>query len=71
MTRKELKPSKDKLKEAIDRTELFHDFIVNYIIHHTVYKLDKEYSKHIDKAIENLEIAQEIISKKIKEKNDK
>ena len=31
MTRKEPKPSKDKLKEAIDRTELFHDFIVNYI----------------------------------------
>ena len=70
MTRKEPKPSKDKLKEAIDRTELFHDFIVNYIIHHSVYKLDKEYSKYIDIALESLEKGQEIISKKIKEKDE-
>tara|TARA_R110002074_G_scaffold208786_1_gene377664 strand:- start:2129 stop:2341 length:213 start_codon:yes stop_codon:yes gene_type:complete len=70
MTRKEPKPSKDKLKEAVDRTELFHDFIVNYIIHHSVYKLDKEYSKYIDIALESLEKGQEIISKKIKEKDD-
>ena len=47
MTRKELKPSIDKLKEANDRTELFHDFIVNYIIHHSVYKLDKSKIGHI------------------------
>jgi|TARA_R110000803_G_scaffold107626_1_gene175779 hypothetical protein len=70
MTRKEPKPSKDKLKEAVDRTELFHDFIVNYIIHHSVYKLDKEYSKYIDIALESLEKGQEIISKKIKEKDE-
>lgn len=70
MIRKELKPSIDKLKEANDRTELFHDFIVNYIIHHSVYKLDKEYSKYIDDALESLEKGQEIISKKIKERND-
>ena len=70
MTRKEPKPSKDKLKEAVDRTELFHDFIVNYIIHHSVYKLDKEYSKYIDVALESLEKGQEIISKKIKEKDE-
>lgn len=70
MTRKELKPSIDKLKEANDRTELFHDFIVNYIIHHSVYKLDKEYSKYIDVALESLEKGQEIISKKIKEKDE-
>jgi len=66
MIRKELKPSIDKLKEANDRTELFHDFIVNYIIHHSVYKLDKEYSKYIDDALESLEKGQEIISKKLK-----
>jgi len=70
MIRKELKPSIDNLKEANDRTELFHDFIVNYIIHHPVYKLDKEYSKYIDYALESLEKGQEIISKKIKERND-
>ena len=70
MIRKELKPSIDKLKEANDRTELFHDFIVNYIIHHSVYKLDKEYSKYIDDALESLEKGQEIISKKLKERND-
>ena len=70
MIRKALKPSIDKLKEANDRTELFHDFIVNYIIHHSVYKLDKEYSKYIDDALESLEKGQEIISKKIKERND-
>ena len=66
MIRKELKPSIDKLKEANDRTELFNDFIVNYIIHHSVYKLDKEYSKYIDDALESLEKGQEIISKKLK-----
>jgi len=70
MIRKELKPSIDNLKEANDRTELFHDFIVNYIIHHSVYKLDKEYSKYIDDALESLEKGQEIISKKLKERND-
>ena len=50
MTRKELKPSIDKLKEA--------------------NKLDKEYSKYIDVALESLEKGQEIISKKIKEKDE-
>jgi len=47
---------RDKI-EAEERVELFHDFLVNYIIHHPVYKLNKDFSKHIDTAVEQLEIA--------------
>ena len=53
-----LQPKETDKREAADRVELFHDFIVNYIIHHPVYKLNKDFSKHIDKCIEELERAQ-------------
>jgi hypothetical protein len=57
MTEKSLHPTEEANAEAADRVELFHDFIVNYLIHHPVYKLNKDFSKHIDNAIEQLEIA--------------
>lgn len=58
MTERKLHPSKDERKEANDRIELFHDFIVNYIVHHSVYKLNKDFSKHIDICLVEIEKAQ-------------
>ena len=57
MKREILQPKENDKREASDREELFHDFIVNYVIHHPVYKLNKDFSKHIDKCIEEMEIA--------------
>lgn len=57
MKRKILHPKENDKREAADRVELFHNFIVNYVIHHPVYKLNKDFSKHIDKSIKELEIA--------------
>lgn len=59
-----LKPKDDDVKTAIDRLELFHSMIVNYIIHQSAYKLDKEYSKYIDDTLENLEKGQQHLLKK-------
>lgn len=61
MTEGKLKPTKENLSQAKDRTSLFYDFIVNYIIHQPVYKLNKDYAKHIDLALESLAKAQEEI----------
>ena len=52
-----MSPKESDKVEAADRVELFHSFLVNYIIHHSVYKLNKEFAKHIDIAVENLEKA--------------
>lgn len=57
MTEKSLHPTKEANDEAAERVELFHDFIVNYLIHHPVYKLNKDFAKHIDIAVEQLAIA--------------
>ena len=57
MIRKDLHPTKEANAEAAERVELFHDFIVNYLIHHPVYKLNKDFSKHIDSAVEQLAVA--------------
>ena len=56
--------SKKSVAESVDRLNLFHDFIVNYPIYHPTYKLDKSFSKHIDKALEHLEKGQQILIKK-------
>tara|TARA_S200002703_G_scaffold58894_2_gene51143 strand:+ start:449 stop:619 length:171 start_codon:yes stop_codon:yes gene_type:complete len=52
-----MKPKERDKIEAADRVELFHSFLINYIIHHSVYKLNKDFAKHIDIAVENLERA--------------
>lgn len=62
----QLKPTKKQIDEALDRTEMFYDMIINYIVHHPVYKLNKSYAKHIDLVIENLAKSQ----LKIKNENE-
>ncbi len=62
----QLKPTKKQIDEALDRTEMFYDMIINYIVHHSVYKLNKSYAKHIDLVIENLAKSQ----LKIKKENE-
>lgn len=57
MTTKDLHPTKEANAEAADRVELFHSFLVNYIIQHPVYKLNKDFAKHIDDAVVSLEKA--------------
>jgi len=57
MKKVELQPREKDKVEAKDRVELFHDFIVDYIVRHPVYKLDKEFAKHIDISLEQLAIA--------------
>ena len=64
--KEDLKPSKNNVNESVDRLNLFHDFLVNYIIYHPTYKLDKSFSKYIDKALENLEKGQQLLIKKYK-----
>jgi hypothetical protein len=61
MIGKQLYPTKNAIDEAKDRTELFYDFIVNYIVRQPVYKLNKDYAKYIDLALENLAKAKEEI----------
>ena len=61
MTGRELKPTKEDITEASDRVELFYSFIVNYLIQQSVYKLNKDYAKHIDIALEGLAEAKEKI----------
>ena len=57
MTERGLQPRERDNAEAADRVELFHSFIVNYIIQHPVYKLNKDFAKHIDDAVVSLEKA--------------
>ena len=64
MTREKLNPNKKSIDEAIDRTELFHGFILNYIIHEPVYKLDKDFAVLIDNALEGLEKGKEVLLEK-------
>lgn len=52
-------PTREDIIEAGDRIELFYSFIVNYLIQQPVYKLNKDYAKHIDIALENLAMAKE------------
>ena len=54
-------PTKEDITEASDRVELFYSFIVNYLIQQPVYKLNKDYAKHIDTALEGLAKAKEAI----------
>jgi|TARA_Y100000389_G_C17412054_1_gene491513 hypothetical protein len=61
MTGKHLNPTKEDIIEATDRVELFYSFIVNYLIQQPVYKLNKDYAKHIDIALEGLAKAKEEI----------
>lgn len=61
MTGRELNPTKEDKLEASDRVELFYSFIVNYLIQQSVYKLNKDYAKHIDIALEGLAKAKEKI----------
>ena len=61
MTGKHLNPTKEDIIEATDRVELFYSFIVNYLIQQSVYKLNKDYAKHIDIALEGLAKAKEKI----------
>lgn len=49
-----MNPKESDKKEAADRVELFHNFIINYVVYHPVYKLNKDFAKHIDEAIEQL-----------------
>jgi hypothetical protein len=57
MIERELLPRGRDNREAADRVELFHSFIVNYLIQHPVYKLNKDFAKHIDDAVVSLEKA--------------
>ena len=52
-----MNPKERDKTEAADRVELFHSFLINYIIYYLVYKLNKDFAKHIDIAVENLERA--------------
>ncbi len=61
MTERELNPTKEDKLEASDRVELFYSFIVNYLIQQPVYKLNKDYAKHIDTALEGLAKAKEAV----------
>ena len=61
MIGKDLNPTKEDILEASDRVELFYSFIVNYLIQQPVYKLNKDYAKHIDTALEGLAKAKEAI----------
>ena len=61
MTGRELNPTKEDKLEASDRVELFYSFIVNYLIQQPVYKLNKDYAKHIDTELEGLAKAKEAI----------
>ena len=56
-----LQPKENDKREAADRVELFYSFIVNYLIQQPVYKLNKDYAKHIDIALESLAKAKEEI----------
>ena len=56
-----LQPKENDKREAADRVELFYSFIVNYLIQQSVYKLNKDYAKHIDTALEGLAKAKEAI----------
>ena len=57
MKKERLQPKESDKVEASDRVELFHSFLINYIIHHPVYKLNKDFAKHIDVEVESLERA--------------
>ena len=61
MIEKGLNLTKEDIIEARDRVELFYSFIVNYLIQQPVYKLNKDYAKHIDTALEGLAKAKEAI----------
>ena len=51
-------PSDDEIKQALDRSNILYNSIVENIVRHSVYKLDKQFSKHIDSMIDSLVQAQ-------------
>lgn len=51
-------PSDDEIKQALDRSNILYNSIVENIVRHPVYKLDKQFSKHIDSLIDSLVQAQ-------------
>ena len=51
-------PSNDEIKQALDRSNILYNSIVENIVRHSVYKLDKQFSKHIDSMIDSLVQAQ-------------
>jgi len=53
-----MKPSIKEVEQAIDRTSILYDSIVGNVVRHSVYKLDKEFAKHIDDVLDSLSRAQ-------------
>jgi len=57
-----MNPSDKEVEQAIDRTQILYNSIVENVVRHSVYKLDKGFAKHIDTALESLSKANTIIS---------
>jgi len=43
-----MKPTTKEVEQAIDRTDILYNSIVENVVRHSVYKLDKKFAKHID-----------------------
>lgn len=56
-----MKPTTKEVEQAIDRTGILYDSIVENVVRHSVYKLDKNFAKHIDAALEALTKAHQSI----------
>lgn len=56
-----MNPSDKEVEQALDRTHILYNSIVENVVHHSVYKLDKEFAKHIDNVLEALTKAHQSI----------
>ena len=56
-----MKPTTKEVEQAIDRTCILYDSIVENVVRHSVYKLDKNFAKHIDDTLEALTKAHQSI----------
>jgi len=56
-----MKPTTKEVEQAIDRTCIHYDSIVENVVRHSVYKLDKNFAKHIDDTLEALTKAHQSI----------
>ena len=57
-----MNPSDKEVEQALDRTHILYNSIIENVVRHSVYKLDKEFAKHIDVALEALSKASTSIS---------
>ena len=56
-----MKPTTKEVEQAIDRTGILYDSIVENVVRHSVYKLNKNFAKHIDDVLEALAKAHQSI----------